>query len=491
MASPTRLIGAPLTNPTTSPLREAPFPSAANFPSGAQSAQPAPPSYATAAACAPFPLAPPAHALAAAAETLPRMAIGAAAPLGWAGAACAGADALRLGCKRKGGAWMGGDGGAGGTAVGIPGVGAAGRGSARGMDGVVIGMGIDSMADMAELGIPAKRARLQPPEPLIPPSAPADPAYAVSALPTASNPFAPPSISPTSASPSSPVLRALTPPPSPPLSPTSMQASAFLSTPLTAAAPTAAPPTLSAAPVASVAAAIPSSYSAVAPIAASAPTSPPPFQGACSMDTISGSPHPPLHAQLCAPIPPTAPPFPQQETGNEKAIVLYSPPVIPSLSTEPSATGAGAAGAGRRAEREAMAGASASLAARAAMQQWPIEKLKAAWGGASPVEKRVLGGMIGSLLQGQPIQILGGNKLLEALQLHPPSVVGGGLEDAEELKAQAEGGEEDIEEEVEQAEQQPDSLMATADAMNLEQQKMVSSSSSYEGNNGEDVEMVE
>ncbi|CAI7846780.1 unnamed protein product [Closterium sp. NIES-54] len=491
MASPTRLIGAPLTNPTTSPLREAPFPSAANFSSGAQSAQPAPPSCATPAACAPFPLAPPAHALAAAAETLPCMAIGAAAPLGWAGAACAGADVLRLGCKRKGGAWMGEDGGAGRAAVGIPGVGAAGRGSARGMDGVVVGMGINSMADMAdmaELGIPAKRARLQLPEPLVSPPAPADPAYAASALPTASNLFAPLSISPTSASPSSPVVRTLTPPPSPPLSPTSMQASAFLSTPLTAAAPAAAAPTLSAAPVASVAAAIPSNYSAVAPIAAAAPTSPPPFQGACSMDTISGSPHPPLHAQLCAPIPPTAP-FPQQETGNEKAIVLYSPPVIPSLST-----GAGAgASAGRRAEREAMAaGTSTSLAVRAAMQQWPIEKLKAAWAGASPVEKRVLGAMTGSLLQGQPIQILGGNKLLEALQLHPPGVVGDGLGGDEELKAQAEGGEEeDIEEEVGQAEQQPDSLMATADAMNLEQQKMVSSSSSYEGNNGEDMEMVE
>ncbi|CAI6005734.1 unnamed protein product [Closterium sp. NIES-65] len=372
MGSP---IGSPLTNPPTSPLREAPFPSAANFSVGAHSVQPAAPSCATPAACTSFPLAPPAHALATGAETLPRMAIpavfpeasafGAAASRGWTGVAC-GADALRLGCKRKGGAWMGGDGGAGGADVGIPGVGVAGRGSATGMDGVVGGMRNEAVADMADLGNPAKRARLQLPVPLVAPSAPADPAYASSPPPTA--------------------------------------------------------------------------------------------------------------------------PFPLQEADNQKAIVLYSPPFIPSLST-----GAGAgAGTGRRAEREAMAGASASLAARAAMQQWPIEKLKAAWAGASPMEKRVLGGMIGSLLQGQPIQILGGSKLLEALQLHPPVVAGRGLgEDDTELKAQEEGGEdEDKEDELEQSEQQPDSLMATADAMNLEHQKVVSSSC-YEGNNGEDMELAE
>ncbi|CAI5952570.1 unnamed protein product [Closterium sp. NIES-64] len=418
MGSP---IGSPLTNPPTSPLREAPFPSAANFSVGAHSVQPAAPSCATPAACTSFPLAPPAHALATGAETLPRMAIpavfpeasafGAAASRGWTGVAC-GADALRLGCKRKGGAWMGGDGGAGGADVGIPGVGVAGRWSATGMDGVVGGMRNEAVADMADLGNPAKRARLQLPVPLVAPSAPADPAYA----------------------------------------------------------------------------------------------------GACSMDTISGSPHTPLHAQLQSSPPPTAL-FPLQEADNQKAVVLYSPPVIPSLST-----GAGAgAGTGRRAEREAMAGASASLAARAAMRQWPIEKLKAAWAGASPMEKRVLGGMIGSLLQGQPIQILGGSKLLEALtlrssltalcirllfpclfvsfaalQLHPPVVAGRGLgEDDTELKAQEEGGEdEDKEDELEQSEQQPDSLMATADAMNLEHQKVVSSSC-YEGNNGEDMELAE
>ncbi|GJP29224.1 hypothetical protein CLOM_g20351 [Closterium sp. NIES-68] len=341
-----------------------------------------------------------------------------------------------------------------------------------------------------------------PPEPLVLPSATADPANFQ---------FAPPklAVSPTSPSPSSP-LTSVVPPPSPPLSPALMQGSVFSSTPLTTTGAAAAPvfpsaPSDTALVTPSVASAgIPVSsngsvftpIAAAAAAAAAAPTSPFLPQGTSLMDTTSSASPP-------APLPPMAQ-LSAQQADNAKAIVLYSPPAIPALATLAAGTGIGAgigmgggtgtgAGAGRSAEREAVAAATA-LAARAAVQQWPVEKLKAAWMGASPMERRVLGGMMSALLQGQPIQILGGSKLLEALQLRPPAVVGSGQEAAAEAQAQAQaqaqaGEEVEVEDEVEQAEQQADSLMATADGMSMEQQAV--SSNALEGSTGEDVEMAE
>ncbi|GJP80095.1 hypothetical protein CLOP_g10327 [Closterium sp. NIES-67] len=335
-----------------------------------------------------------------------------------------------------------------------------------------------------------------PPEPLVLPSATADPANFQ---------FAPPklAVSPTSPSPSSP-LTSVVPPPLPPLSPALMQGSVFSSTPLTTTGAAAAPvfpsaPSDTALVTPSVASAgIPVSsngsvftpIAAAAAAAAAAPTSPFLPQGTSLMDTTSSASPP-------APLPPMAQ-LSAQQADNAKAIVLYSPPAIPALATLAAGTGIGAgigmgggAGAGRSAEREAVAAATA-LAARAAVQQWPVEKLKVAWMGASPMERRVLGGMMSALLQGQPIQILGGSKLLEALQLRPPADVGSGQEAAAEAEAeaQAEAGEEvEVEDEVEQAEQQADSLMATADGMSMEQQAV--SSNALEGSTGEDVEMAE